>query len=109
MTSQKLEQIIQGEIESNQIENWHGITKENIQQHLIKPILIDIVTAWNNQLNKYWLVLDERPDDKKIGYQIIFDEKESKFGLATKTGTKTNGIGVMIGLYGSFINTLNGM
>jgi hypothetical protein len=109
MTSEELKKIILLEIQNNDIDNWHGITKDNILKHLVTPTLIDYVTAWNEKVKKYWLVLDEEPEDKKMGYQIIYDEEEKMFGLATKTTMKRNDIGAMIGLYGSFISTLNGM
>ncbi|MFM9951531.1 MAG: hypothetical protein ACKV1O_26585 [Saprospiraceae bacterium] len=109
MTKQDLQQIIKIAIASNSMDNWYGISKENIEDHLIEPALVNFIDASSGQIKEYWLVLDEDPSDKTHGYQIVYDQKENMFGLATKTNIETKNIGVVIGLYGSFIETLNGM
>ena len=53
-----------------------------------------------------WLVLQERPDDDAgAGYSIIFEEEAGQFGLACGTRDDL----VLIGLYGSFLDTVQGM
>lgn len=109
MTKQELEQLISDNIELDAINNRHGISKENISYYLIEPILKEYNQAWNGARKSYWLVFNELPEDKKDGYQIVYDEEEQSFGLAVKAGMEQNDIGMMPGLYGSFINTLNSM
>lgn len=91
------------------ISNWHGISKNNIRKHLVNPIKIKYINAADGKISEYWLVLDEMPNDPIDGYQIIYDENENIFGLATKTSMQSKTTGVMIGFYGSFINALNSM
>ena len=109
MTKDELSRIIKTDIEKNDINNWHGISKDNIEEHLIDPILLEFITGWNSQTKKYWLVLDEKPNEPDKGYQIVYDQEENMFGLATKADLTSKGLGVLFGLYGSFITTLNGM
>ena len=109
MTAPELEQLISQEIRENKIVNWHGITKENIKRHLLNPCLKEFVTAWNGQSKKYWLVLDEDPGNQVEGYLIIYDQEENMFGLALKVDMNRTDMGIVIGLYGTFIITLNGM
>lgn len=109
MTKKDLQQNIKEEILLNNIENWHGISKENINEYLIEPVLVDFMNASNGQLKKYWIVLDENPIDPINGYQIVYDQQENMFGLATKTGMEIKERGLVISLYDSFSETLNGM
>ena len=55
MTKKDLQQNIKEEILLNNIENWHGISKENINEYLIEPVLVDFMNASNGQLKKYWI------------------------------------------------------
>lgn len=57
------------------------------------------------QAREMWLVLEEDPDTHS-GYRIIFDEETSGFGLAVEG---KDGRDVCIGVYGSFIETFDGM
>jgi hypothetical protein len=43
------------------------------------------------------------------GYQVVYDEREDMFGLATKTTVESKEIGYLVGLYGSFVDALNNM
>ena len=52
-----------------------------------------------------WLVLEEQPDDQS-GYEIVYNEDRDIFGLAIK-GSRDSA--VLIGYYGSFLETLAGM
>jgi hypothetical protein len=51
-----------------------------------------------------WLVLAELPGNDD-GYQIVFEEEANKFGLAC--GTRESP--VLVGLYGSFLETVQSM
>ncbi len=111
MTPGYLDNIIQLDIEKNIINNWHGINKENISKFLVPPHLKKYVSGNDLQLKQYWLVLDEAPQDQINGYQIIFDEQDEEFGLAAKSNLigADMSIGIVIGFYGSFVDTINNM
>ena len=102
-----IQDIIKNEIESHSINNWHGITKENLNQHLLlSPKLEVYIDGLNvNKRFKLWTVLEEYPEEKKV-YTIFYDEKENEFGLGLKS---PEGKLTFIGYYGGFIETLNGM
>jgi hypothetical protein len=51
-----------------------------------------------------WLVLEERPDTHS-GYEVVFDETQGSFGLATVS----NDGPVFLGWYGSFLETIESM
>lgn len=52
-----------------------------------------------------WLVLEEMPEDKSR-YKIVFAEQSGMFGLATDN---IHGRDVFLGLYGTFLETLESM
>jgi hypothetical protein len=108
MTPAEIKQAIFDELNERDINSWHGITKDNIDQLLVEPKVIELEDVLGQQ-NKYWLVLDEQPEDLKNGYQVVYDEREDLFGLATKTATKNNEVGLLVGLYGSFVDALDNM
>ncbi|GAB2682184.1 hypothetical protein GCM10027036_40650 [Flavihumibacter cheonanensis] len=91
------------------LNNLHGIDLENIQQHLIDPTLKEYYNDFQNKVEKHWVVLDEEPQDPKDGYQIIYSEEHNEFGLAVKTSNTKPNMGTIVGWYGSFISTLDGM
>lgn len=107
MTSAEIKQIIFDDLNETDINSWHGIPKDNIDQLLVEPTVIELVNVLG-QRNKYWLVLDEQPGDLKNGYQVVYDEREDFFGLATKTAAQKE-VGLLVGLYGSFVDALNNM
>jgi len=109
ITSNEIQQLIGEELIEEKFDNWHGITLANIHNYLLKPILKEYIRAADGLLGKYWLVLDECPNDKVNGYQIIFDEVEQEFGLAVKSNMANEEFGTMLGFYGSFTDTLNNM
>lgn len=108
MTPAEIKQAIFDELNERDINSWHGITKDNIDQFLVEPTVIKLVDFLGKR-NKYWLVLDEQPRDLKYGYQIVYDEREDSFGLATKTAAQSTEVGLLVGLYGSFVDALNSM
>lgn len=108
MTPEKLKKAIFDELNEGVIDNWYGITKSNIYQLLVEPEIIDLFDVYGN-INQYWLVLDEHADDLENSYRIVYDERKNMFGLATKSNVKGNDLGFLVGLYGSFLNTLNNM
>jgi hypothetical protein len=58
-------------------------------------------------LVKLWLVLEEKPDTRN-GYKIVYDERADQFGLAIASGVPVRG-DTFIGVYGSFLETLEAM
>ena len=108
MTPSEIKRAIFDELNERDIYSWHGINKENIDQLLVEPTVIELVDVLG-QRNKYWLVLDEQPGDLKQGYQVLYDERQDLFGLATKTATQSKEVGLLLSLYGSFVDALNNM
>lgn len=53
----------------------------------------------------YWTILEEFPGDKS-GYTIFFDPAENEFGLGMHSKSDQM---IFLGIYGSFIEVLNGM
>lgn len=108
MTPEEIKEIIFDELNESDIDSWHGITKDNVDQLLIEPTAIEL-TSFGGQRKSYWLVLDKLPGDLEKGYQVVYDEREDMFGLATKTTIENKEIGYLVGLYGSFVDALNNM
>jgi hypothetical protein len=103
--SKDIKKIIQEDLKSHSIECAHGITNENIDDHLIEPRLDKYIDTANDELTfDVWTVLEEYPI-KQTGYTIFYQEEEEKFGLGTHT---SEGI-IHLVLYGSFVKTLNSM
>src|SRR5687767_6577312 len=108
MTPEELKETIFDELSESDINSWHGITKDKVNQLLVEPTIIEL-TSWGGQRKIYWLVLDEQPGDLEKGYQVVYDEREDIFGLATKSTIESKETGYMVGLYGSFVDALNNM
>lgn len=108
MTPEKLKETVFDELIKSEIKSWHGITKENIVQLLTGPVAIEL-TCWRGERKSYWLVLDEQPKELEEGYQVVYDERENMFGLATKTTIESKELGYLVGLNGSFVDALNNM
>jgi hypothetical protein len=58
----------------------------------------------------HWVVLDEDKTSKDNGYLVFYSQVDGAFGLGTKT-TMTKGIeaGTFLGIFGTFISTLDSM
>jgi hypothetical protein len=98
---------IEDELRNGMIIYAHGITINNIKQHLIVPIKQTYVSDFGNNISKLelWTVLEENPIGRN-GYKIFYDPEDDKFGLGM---TDKNGILQYLGTHGTFIDTLNGM
>lgn len=83
-------------------------SKDEILDRLVEPTTADFID-FSRIIREYWIVFDEYPDNALSGYLIVYDEREELFGLATKTSTDNNEVGYLIGLYGSFVDTLDNM
>lgn len=108
MTPAAIRQAIFDDLNEKEVNSSHGIIKDNIDQFLVEPMVIKLADVLGQQ-NEYWLVLDEQPGDLKNGYQIVYDEREDSFGLATKTAAQSKEVGLLVGLYHSFVDALNNM
>jgi len=64
---------------------------------LVEPYRLSLPTAWG-AAEEFWIVFSEPGRD---GYSIVYDERKPQFGLATS--------GIVIGLYGNFLTTLDEM
>jgi hypothetical protein len=108
MTPEEIKEAIFDKLNARDINSWHSITKDNIDQLLVEPTVLEL-SAWGGQRKRYWIVLDEQPGDLQKGYLVVYDEREDMFGLATKTTVESKDTGYLIGLYGSFIDALDNM
>ena len=94
------------EIKHNKIDNGHGINEDNIDNHLVPPLLEVYQDPMDeNVTHQYWTVLEEHPEEKS-GYTIYYDQSEDAFGLGIHGQTDQM---ISLGLYGTFIDALNGM
>lgn len=69
----------------------------DFSQQLLDPPVLREYREPDGSLAHHWVVLEESAD----GYHIIFDASVGTFGLATS--------GTVVGWYGTFINTVEGM
>ncbi len=104
MTPEEIKSRIQTEIGDGwELEYPHGI---ELRRCLVEPELREYMDAEENIMpGKIWLVLEEDPSEHK-GYSIVYNESEDAFGLAIAT---LQGKNMCIGLYGTFLETLNNM
>lgn len=108
MKTEYISKIIINDLNERDFNNSHGITEDNIDRFLVEPRAIELVDV-TGQLNRYWLVFDEIPGDPKNGYYIVYSEDEDLFGLATKSAMLSKEVGLLVGLYGSFVDVLDNM
>lgn len=76
------------------------------QEHLVplRPVVL-YSGPDTESVETVWLVTD-RTSERDSGYRIIFDPAESAFGLEVTT---LEGRAILLGLYGTFAETVNGM
>ena len=110
MTAAQVATIVDTELEACEaLDNWHGITLENVHQHkVVPPVLRTFADGSSEELLKLWIVIDECPGDERDGYLVVFNETNRLYGLATKRAVKGPGP-VFIGYYGNLIETLDAM
>ena len=89
------------------INNLHGITGDNIEEHLILPNKQKYICEIGTEklICEFWTVLEEDPKDKS-GYKIFYDEEDNLFGLGI---ILINGTLMYLCHCGSFIEALNHM
>lgn len=104
MTAAELKELVMAEIAGQRERgNAHGV---DLRACLIEPpCRRTYLDSWNpNAPISLWLVLEEDPSGHS-GYEIVFDDAQRKFGLATP-GEQWP---VFLGFYGSFLEALEGM
>ena len=104
MEAAEVSEIIEREIGGDwSLSNLHGV---DLRRCLVKPTKKVYKDSFREgEKVELWLVLEEVPEDHS-GYKIVFDERRRLFGLATKG---LDGADVLIGYYGSFVDTLEAM
>lgn len=105
MKASEVSAIIEQEIDGNwSRSNAHGV---DLKRCLIVPPVKRIYedSFKEGETLALWLVLEEIPESS-TGYKIVFDEASGMFGLAI-SGAHNND--VLIGFYGTFLETLEGM
>ena len=110
MTSTTLKWNILQELQKRQLDpnSGHFRSKSEVEDCLIEPFKKSFAD-FQGTVNEYWVVLDEYRKDVETGYLIIYDEQKDLFGLATKASAADEKLGLLVSLYGSFIDTLNCM
>ncbi len=106
MEAVEITKIIENEIAGNwHHPNVHGV---DLKKCLVLPTKQNYKNPTKNNQSEtieLWLVLEELPESKG-GYKIIFDEQSRRFGLAIEDTENKN---VFLGLYGTFLQTLDAM
>jgi hypothetical protein len=105
MTASEISRIIEDEIGDGwSRSNAHGV---DLKQCLVTPVEQVYEDSFKEgQTIMLWLVLEERPADKG-GYKIVFEEESRMFGLAVSNVARERDL--FLGLYGTFLETLEGM
>ena len=101
MKPSEIEKIIQFDLASGKV-----MSALDIKRCLIVPEVVDCYDYTEAEPpEKLWLVFREDLT-QKCGYSIVFDEEAHSFGLAI---IGQSGKRICIGLYGSFLDAINGM
>lgn len=105
MTSDEVARIVTDEIGTNWDQsNAHGV---DLRHCLVPPVLRQFADPLDRQKTfGLWLVLEEIPETCG-GYQIVYSEDDSDFGLAMTDAA--DGTPIFLGIYGSFMETLAAM
>ncbi len=103
MLAEEITQLIEAEIADDWTRsNANGV---DLRKCLVEPTRQEFEDSFDpSRKITLWLVLEEDPETRN-GYMIVFGEDEKMFGLAIQL-IKTE---TFLGLYGSFIETLECM
>ena len=103
MNEKEVKEIISRQIEAaKRSATLNGI---DLDKHLVQPTkkrYRDCADLGNTI--ELWLVFQESPEGD--GFKIVFDEQSGQFGLATSGKYELD---TLIGLHGTFLDTLNAM
>ena len=101
MNARELSRLIENDLATHKLV-WHG---RPIDQCLVEPVEITCLNSHaSNQPERYWLVFEEGPNPGQ-GYKVVYDEELCEFGLAVAGEVEP----IIIGIYGSFVETLHSM
>ena len=111
MNKNEIQDILNNELSNiGSFSNMHGINFHNIETHLTVPYEKDFSNPLLDCFERHWIVFDEDKNNEEQGYLIFYSESDNAFGLGTKTNMKKlHNVGTIIGIYGSFVDTLNSM
>jgi len=103
MTPEAISALIDQDISSHREElSWFGSQLDVCRQI---PKLLEFTDSSNNdEPVMLWLVFEEDPITR-LGYKVVYSEEDQVFGLAVH-GSRN---GILIGLHGSFVETLRAM
>lgn len=106
---EKIKKIIKKDLSSYRIEKLHCKKMlENIDKYLVEPVEEMYLSGIDKDFSELlWTVLKDIPSEE-TGYLIYFDPDLNKFGLGVYS-SKKDGSKIDIGIYGSFVKTLNSM
>jgi hypothetical protein len=67
--------------------HWHGITRENIVSFLVEPYKVTVdPNDIESATRPMWVVLHENPKAPEKGYVVVFDPRDSTWGIAKHGG-----------------------
>ncbi len=106
MTAEDVRTLVLGEIGNNWgRSNAHGV---NLRECLLPTPQVrtyaDLGGSGSQIPTRLWLILEEHPVEHS-GYEVVFDEAQQAFGLATQSNEGP----VFLGIYGTFLETLEAM
>ena len=111
MEAQDISFTIHHSLREEELNSWHGINLLNLPILLVTPYQKEFLLYGSEDLQTFWVVLDEDRTSVRDGYQIVYDEATDSFGLAIKTDKTKQGkeVGFLLSFYGSFVDALNNM
>ena len=103
MTKDDVQKIVLAEIGDQwERSNLHRV---DLRRCLVTPEEVAAINVGDEKEMTVWLVLLECPDTR-LGYAIAYEEKSHKFGLVQLAKDYQP---CLIGFYGGFFDTLEGM
>ena len=77
-----------------------------VNEHLISPREIKLaIDSGGNEYSEYWLVTDNIGKSDS-SYRVVYDESQNEFGLEC---TLQNGLNWLMGIYGTFSESIKNM
>ena len=93
MEKSKVREILEVELSKHaSFENWHGITKENINKFLVEPIAVTVnPDDLETSKRKMWVVLQTQNDIKK-GHSIAYDFWQKHWAVIEYKGKENESV-----------------
>jgi hypothetical protein len=85
MKKEDIQNLVAAELaKSDFFDNWHGITRANLKDHLVEPYLVTTISDPNgSDPSDTWIVLREYESESK-GYLIGFCPSQQEWCLVEK-------------------------